>query len=160
MQQVDWSLRTIQKATRFIGPSAAWTGAWIFLLCGRWDRAEALLTDARKRRLNNPALLALLALCQARRGKLQSAILSSKLACNPHPPNKEYAKQLISLLLDGGLLREAAEQLQNVDSELRSDAELMFSMVRFKLMSRKLSEAEDWERLYRQQSGGPHKFVR
>jgi heat shock protein HtpX len=160
IQQVQWSLRKLQKSTRFTGVSAGWTAAWIYLLCGDWDRAEALMAEARKGRPNEPTLLALLALCQARRGKLQSAILSARLACKPQPRNKEYAKQFIGLLLDGGFVREAAEWLATLNSELRNDPELSFSMLRLKLIGRKFGEAEEWEHLYRQQSTRPHDLVR
>src|SRR5260370_11131851 len=130
-QQVIGSLHSLQRSTRFMRPSAAWAGAWIFVLSGNWDHAEALLYEAHKGRLREPTLLALLALCQARRGKLQSAIFNARLACNPQPPNKEYAKLLISLLLDAGLLREAQERLDKLAPEPPTHTPLMFSMLRF-----------------------------
>jgi Zn-dependent protease with chaperone function len=160
MQQVQWAVRRLQKSTRFTGPSAGWAAAWIFLLCGDWDHAEALLAEARKGRSQEPTLLALQALCQARRGKLQSAILNARTACEPRPRNKEYAKQLISLLLDGGFLREAEQHLFSLESEFRTDAELGFSVIRFKLMCRKYVEAEEWEGLYREQSKRAYDLVR
>jgi len=142
-----------------MGPSAAWAGAWIFVLSGNWDHAEALLYEAHKGRLREPTLLALLALCQARRGKLQSAIFNARLACSPQPPNKEYAKLLISLLLDAGLLCEAQERLDKLAAEHRSDTELMFSMLRLQLMSRKIDDADKWAALYRERSKGAHTLV-
>jgi hypothetical protein len=63
-------------------------------------------------------------------------------------------------LLDGGFVREAAEWLATLDSELRNDPELSFSMLRLKLIGRKFSEAEEWEKLYRQQSTRPYDLVR
>jgi Zn-dependent protease with chaperone function/tetratricopeptide (TPR) repeat protein len=159
-QQVTWALQILQKRTRFAGRSAAWAAAWIFVLCGNWEGAEALLAEARKGRLKNPTLLALLALCQARRGKLQSAIISSRRACSSAPPDKEYAKQLISLLLDGGYLRAAGEQLDKLAAECRADSELVFSMLRLKLQSRKVLEAQEWAALFQERNREPHTLVR
>src|SRR5258706_8089061 len=45
------ALHSLQRMTRFLGPSAAWAGAWIFVLSGNWDHAEALLYEAHKGRL-------------------------------------------------------------------------------------------------------------
>ena len=160
IQQMQWALRKLQKTTRFTGPSAGWAAAWIFLLCGQWDRAEALFAEARTGRPDEPTLLALQALCQARRGKLQSAIFSARLSCQPAPRNKEYTKQLIGLLLDAGFLREAQEHLAKVETELRTDPELIFSMLRFKVISRKFGDVAEWEDLYRQHAKTTHSLVR
>jgi Zn-dependent protease with chaperone function/tetratricopeptide (TPR) repeat protein len=159
-QQVMWALKTLQKQTGFKGPSGSWAAAWILALTGDWGQAEALLDEARNGRLEEPALLAVLALCQSRRGKLQSAILNSRKACTPAPPNKEYAKQLISLLLSGGFLREAKERLETLRPEWRTDTELMFSVLKAQLLSRKFDDAEEWARLFREKCKYYHDLVR
>jgi Zn-dependent protease with chaperone function/tetratricopeptide (TPR) repeat protein len=159
-QQVLWALKTLQKQTGFNGPSASWAAAWIFVLTGDWSQAEALLYEARKGRPEEPTLLALLAHCQARRGKLQSAILNSRAACTPGPPNKEYAKQLIALLLNCGFLREAKERLDTLKPEWSIDTELMFSVLKLQLLSRKFDDAAEWARLFKQQSKQSYGLVR
>ena len=159
-QQVLWALKTLQKQTGFKGPTGSWAGAWIFLLTGDSSEAEALLYEARKGRLEEPTLLALLAHCQARRGKLQSAILNSRKACTPGPPNKEYAKQLIAFLLNGGFLREAKERLETLRPEWRTDTDLMFSVLKLQLLSRKFDDAAEWARLFKEKCKYYHDLVR
>lgn len=159
-QQVAWALKALQKWTRFNGACGSWAAAWMLLLSADWERAEALLCEARKGWLEEPTLLALLALCQAKRGKLQTAIVNSRAACNPEPRNKEYAKQLISLLLDGGFLRDARERLEKLESEWRADAEVTFSVLKLQLLSRKFDEAGEWARLFKESSKRPHDLVR
>jgi tetratricopeptide (TPR) repeat protein len=157
---VLWALKTLQKQTGFKGPTGSWAGAWIFVLTGDSSEAEALLYEARKGRLEEPTLLALLAHCQARRGKLQSAILNSRKACTPGPPNKEYARQLIALLLNGGFLREAKERLETLRPEWRTDTEVMFSVLKLQLLSRKFDDAAEWARLFKEKCKYYHDLVR
>jgi tetratricopeptide (TPR) repeat protein len=159
-QQVMWALKTLQKQTGFKGPSASLAAAWILVLAGDWSQAEALLYEARKGRFEEPALLALLAHCQAIRGKLQSAILNSRKACTPGPPNKEYAKQLIGLLLSGGFLREAKERLETLRPEWRTDTDLIFSVLKVQLLSRKFEDAAEWARLFKEKCKYYHDLVR
>src|SRR6185503_491167 len=122
--------------------------------------AEAFVELARKKRPDDPTLLALLALCQAQRGKLQSAILNARRACALEAICKEREKLLIDLLLQAGYLREARERLHKLETEARQDGELMFSMVRLHLLSRNLSAAADWTELLKKSSEDPHMLVR
>jgi len=78
---------------------------------GDWARAEALLEEAVVSLRAEPTVVIMLALCQSRRGKLQSAIVNARRACTPQPRNKEHAKFLIDLLLEAGYFREAQERL-------------------------------------------------
>jgi Zn-dependent protease with chaperone function/tetratricopeptide (TPR) repeat protein len=159
-QQFTWALQALQKRTQITRGSAAWGAAWALLLTGNWSQAEAFLRMARKGRSEEPPLLALQALCQARRGKLQSAISSARQACTPKPPNQEYSKLLMNLLLDGGFLREAEEQLAGLETDATTDAELMFSLVRLNLMRRNSVGAEEWTERLKRNSAGAHTLVR
>ena len=143
-QQVTAVLPWVQAHTRLAGTSATWGVAWTLFLCGDWVHAEALLHAARKQRPAEPTPLAMLAICQARRGKLLSAILTAREVCTPEPPTKEHAKLLINLLLDGGFLREAQARLEKLKGEWSNDADLAFAMVRLNLLRRRLDEAEHW----------------
>jgi Zn-dependent protease with chaperone function len=159
-QQVAWALASVRKITGLRGGSTAWGAAWALLLIGDWARAEALIDKVRKERPEEPTLLLLLAVCQSRRGKLQSAIISARQACTPAPRNKEHAKFFIGLLLHGGYLREAEEKLLKLEGQIRGDVELMFSMLRLNLLRRNLVAAEEWTRLLRQHSTSGITLVR
>ena len=158
-QQVSMALQWIRARTRMVGASTTWGAAWALFLCGDWAHAEAFLGDARRKRPAEPTLQAVLAICQARRGKLLSAIVSARRACTPVPRNNEYAKLLIDLLLDGGFLREAQENLRRLEPGLPNDAELAFSMVRLSLMQHSAVETERWaERFKHLAPGAPSLF--
>ncbi len=84
------------------------------------------------------------ALCQLRRGKLQSAIISARRACAPRPRNREHAKFLVDLLLEGGYLGEARTRLLPLDKEIACDHELMLAAIRLDLSSRDFEGADRW----------------
>ena len=101
------ALAAIQQTSGLKGPAICWGVAWTCMLRGNWARAEALLEQVIDKNPQDPTLLHLRALCQARRGKLQSAIINARRACEPRPRNREHAKFLVDLLLEGGYMREA-----------------------------------------------------
>jgi Zn-dependent protease with chaperone function len=155
-EQLTWAIQALRKTTQLTRGSAAWGTAWALLLAGNWSQAEAFLSLARKGRSDEPTLLMLQALCQIKRGKLQSAIVSAREACNPKPRNQEYTKFLVTLLLDGGFLREAQEQMTELSTDSTTDPELMFSLVRLNLMMRNLEAAKHLtDRLKSVSSGAP-----
>src|SRR5439155_21199468 len=121
-------------------------------IVGNWNQEESFLQAAQKGRPQHATLLSVLAVCQARRGKLQTALLSARQACTPEPRDKEHAKILIDLLLDGGFLREAQERLQKLQSESQTDTELMFAMVRLNLMLRRREKAGEWTEVLKRSS--------
>ncbi|HEV7928214.1 MAG TPA: M48 family metalloprotease, partial [Verrucomicrobiae bacterium] len=157
--QVARFLASAQKCTGLKGASTAWGLGWALLLCGEWGRAEAFLAQAVKTRPQQATWLSLLALCQSRRGKLQSAILSARRACTPAPPNKEHAKLLIDLLLECGYLREANERLAPWRSEIRNDQEFTLSAIRLHLLLREFQQAAEWTEAYTA-SAPTHMLVR
>jgi Zn-dependent protease with chaperone function/tetratricopeptide (TPR) repeat protein len=159
-QEAQWALNFLQKSTGITGGSTVWGAAWALLLCGDSAPAEAFVELARQKRPDDPTLLALLALSQAQRGKLQSAILNARRACALEPICKEREKLLIDLLLQAGYLREARERLHKLETEARQDRELTFSMVRLNLLSRNLAAAATWTELLKKSSADPHMLVR
>jgi Zn-dependent protease with chaperone function/Tfp pilus assembly protein PilF len=158
-QQVTWALQALQKRTPITRGSTAWATGWTLLLVGNWTQAEAFLQIARKGREEEPTLLALQALCQARRGKHQSAILSARQACTPKPRNPEYAKLLVNLLLDGGFLREAQEQLGKLETAGTTDSELILCLVRLNLMIHKDTAAAEWTQQLKQNAPGARSLL-
>ncbi len=154
------ALAQLQLRAGFTTPSTTWAAAWALLLFGEWARAEAFLLVVIKDRPDEPTFLMLLALCQSRRGKLQSAMLSARKACTPAPRNKEHAKLLITLLLDGGYMREAEERLQPLEAEARQDAELAFAKVRIALLHRAADLAAEWTARAKENAKQPRLLVR
>jgi tetratricopeptide (TPR) repeat protein len=142
--QVVRSLAAAQKWTGLKGASTAWGMGWAWLLCGDWGRAEAFLAQALKKRPQQATWLSLLALCQSRRGKLQSAILSARRACTPAPPNPVHARLLIDLLLESGYLREARERLEPWRHLMPNDHEFTLAAIRLHLLLREFQKASEW----------------
>ncbi len=138
------ALSAVQRAAGLRGQAICWGAAWAYMLRGNWGRAEALLHQALDARPADPTLLSLRALCQSRRGKIQSAIISARHACQPRPASREHVKFLVDLLLEGGYLREAQRRLAPLDKHIRHDAELMLTAVRLNLLLRDLEAADHW----------------
>ncbi len=163
LQQVDQSVRAINFVHRSVGlktPATVWGAAWTFLLLGEWARAEGFLEKALKDRPDEPTFLTLRALCQLRRNKLQGAILSARQACTPAPRNKEHARLLIDLLLNGGYLREARTRLFELEAATAHDHELMFAFVRLHLLQRNIDAADQWTEKLKAASPGANMLVR
>ncbi len=158
--QVTQALRFVIRSTGMRGPSQPWGAGWGLLLLGDWVHAEAFLEQARTGNPASATILALLAHSQARRGKLFSAIASARQAATMQPIEKEYAKLLIDLLLQGGFLREANEQLSQLQEQAATDPELMINMVKLGLMSKQVAVANQWAELAIDSPAGPHKFVK
>lgn len=153
------ALASIQKTAGLNGRSVCWGVAWTYLLRGNWARAEALLERVLDVDVSNPTLLNLRALCQLRRGKLQSAIIGARRACEPRPVNREHAKFLIDLLLEGGYMHEAQARLLPLDREIPRDHDLMLAAVRLDLSSRNFAGADRWTDALTQSSPPAHMIV-
>ena len=153
------ALAAIQKTAGLKGPSICWGVAWTFMLRGNWARAEALLEQVIDKNPDNPTLLNLRALCQSRRGKIQSAIINARRACGPHPRNHEHAKFLIGLLLEGGYMREARTRLLPWDKEIPYDQDLMLAAIRLDLSLRDFECADQWAEALLRSSPPAHMLV-
>jgi Zn-dependent protease with chaperone function len=153
------ALAAIQKAVGLKGPSICWGVAWTFMLRGNWARAEALLEQVLDKDPANPTLLNLRALCQLRRGKLQSAIISARRACEPRPRNSEHAKFMIDLLLEGGYVREARARMLPLDKEIPYDRDLMLTAIRLDLSLHNYGGADRWAEALLRNSPPAHMIV-
>lgn len=138
------ALGQAQHTTNLTTPSTSWGAAWALVINGDYGFAEAFLHDAMRGRSNHPTLLAMLAVCQARRGKLYSAIGNARRACTPESPGLEYTKLLVGFLLDGGFSTEASSRLEGLESEIEESNDLKLAMVRLNLMIRKAEAATEW----------------
>lgn len=151
--QVSQTLRYLQKAGGMSASSIVWSAAWALLLCGDWAPAEAFLEKVCAQRPKNATLLLLLALCQSKRGKFQSALLTAREACRPQPANTEHAKFLIDLLLQVGYLREAQERLKLLKAPSEEDMEVLLMLLRLNLLLRRFAAADELcERARKKQS--------
>lgn len=153
------SINFVQNKVGLKGSSLEIGTAWFFLLSGDWGRAEAFLQQTLSQKKNDPTLLIVLAFCQSRRGKLQSAIVSARAACQTKP-EKEHIKLLIELLLNGGYLHEAGKYLTQLESDINGDEELVFAMVRFNLLHRKIEDADAWTAFLQHNFTSAHILVR
>jgi Zn-dependent protease with chaperone function/tetratricopeptide (TPR) repeat protein len=138
------ALAVVQEQAGLRGEAICWGIAWTYMLRGNWARAEALLDQTLDKQPDNPTLLNLRALCQSRRGKIQSAIISARRACQPRPVNREHTKFLIDLLLEGGYLREAQAWLRPLDKTIQYDQELMLTATRLDLLLQDYEGARYW----------------
>lgn len=154
------AFQRLQRCPGFPTASTVWAAAWALVLCHEWARAEAFLHVAIKDRPDESTLHLLLAVCQSRRGKLQGAILSARRACTPAPRNKEHAKLFLSLLLDGGFLREVREHFVPFEEAARSDAELAFCKVRLSLLHRQQALAAEWTAVVKQAASNARLLIR
>ncbi len=138
------ALAIVQQHGGLRSEATCWGVAWTYMMRGNWGRAEALLDQVLDKHPDDPTLLNLRALCQSRRGKIQSAIISARRACLPQPRNPEHAKFLIDLLLEGGYLREAQQRLEPMDKVIRYDNELALIAVRLNLLLCQFDIADRW----------------
>jgi Zn-dependent protease with chaperone function/tetratricopeptide (TPR) repeat protein len=153
-------LAFVQKRTGFTSFSTCWGAAWAALLVGDWVRAEAMLETALKKQPHQTGLLPHLAIAQSRRGKLQSAIINARLACEADPRSKDKIKLLVGRLLDGGFTNEAQEWLKRVDVETDPDPDLMFSLAQLNLLRRDFDQAARWTARIEELGNSPQSLVR
>jgi Flp pilus assembly protein TadD len=158
-EQMAGALAGIQHNAGLKGPSICWAVAWTSMLRGHWARAEALLEQVLDKNPGDPTLLNFRALCQLRRGKIQSAIISARRACSPRPRNREHAKFLVDLLLEGGYIREARTRLLPLDKEIPYDLDLMLAAIRLDLSLRNFEGANRWSEKLIRSSPPPHTMV-
>jgi Zn-dependent protease with chaperone function/tetratricopeptide (TPR) repeat protein len=135
------NLEFIRSQTALATPSTSWGAAWALFLAGDWARAEGLLLQAVERHPNNTTFLAMLAATQARRNKLQSAVLNAANAADLEPDDTELAKLAINLALDTGRLREADARLRTIQAQANTDVEIALCLVELHLMKHEYDEA-------------------
>jgi heat shock protein HtpX len=160
IQNTAQLLAFVQKQTGFRTFSTVWGAAWAGLLAGDWIRAEAMLEKALKLEPQQTTLVALLALVQSRRGKLQSSIANARRACELHPKSSEMLKFLIARLLDAGFTREAQEQMRRMSLDMEKDPEVMLSMAQFHLLRHNPAEADNWIARLKASGEAPHRLLR
>ena len=134
--------QVVRKKTGLHSPSTTWAGAWALLLCGDWRPAEALLHETLKHQPDHPQLLAMLALCQSRRGKLQSALSNIRRCCQPQPPSERHLKLFVGLLLDHGAQREAGQRMEQFGPASAYDPDVVHLRIQLHLLRHEFESAE------------------
>jgi Zn-dependent protease with chaperone function/tetratricopeptide (TPR) repeat protein len=157
--QAGWALGRLKQLTGLQSTETAWGTAWTLLMLGDWTHAEAFLHQALAERPLEASWRILLALAQARRGKLQNAIKNAREACALVPQDEEAAKLFINLLLEGGYFREAQERLMAFGDRVETDTDLIFAQVRVLLIQQKLDLANDWAERLKQQAANAQIIV-
>jgi hypothetical protein len=132
----------IRAQTALATPSTRWGAAWALFLAGDWTRSEGLLLKAVESQPRNTTFLAMLAKTQARRNKIQSAVLNASKAADLEPDDPELTKLAIRLLLDTGRLREAEARLRPILAQASSDVEIALLHVEVRLLRHQYAEAE------------------
>jgi Zn-dependent protease with chaperone function len=148
--QAGAMLAAANKAVGLRSSSSAWGAGWSLLLIGEWANAESFLAELQARHPEEVTFAALLALCQARRGKLHSAIANARLALAADPLQPARIKLLAELLLDGGYLRDAQQLLTEADNLVRSLPPLTLAMIRLCLLRHDFGQADQWIEILRQ----------
>lgn len=159
VEQVRIQMHQLHRATRMGTPSSKWAAAWALLLLGDWATAESFLDDVVKRSPWDPSLRAMMAHCQARRGKYQSAVANARFAVEKDPGSIEILKLLIDVLLASGHVLEAGERLARVKSLADRDEQLAMALARVNLLSQDFGEAERWSQILRGKPAAPHILV-
>ena len=160
VQQAHQALNYLGKMTGMTTPGILWSAGWTLVTLSDWVPAEAFLEKLCQSKKKHPTHLFLLSLCQSKRGKMQSSLLTARLACTPAPANNEQAKFLIDLLLQLGYLREAEARLRLLEAEAGDDIEIMLLMVRLNLLLRNFAGADKWSEQMRGKQAGAHYFLR
>jgi len=138
------SLQAVLNLTGFRSSSTRWGASWTFILLGSWAEAEALLHLLLEQEPEDATLLALMALCQSQRGKLQNAVANIRKTCDPQPASREHVKLLIRLLLDRGDKNEASRWLQTLQEDIKADRDLVYAMIRLHLLQREFGAASEY----------------
>lgn len=158
--QVNWALRRLKQMTGLNTTETAWSAGWALILLGDWTHAEAFLDQALAKRPLEASWRMLLALAQARRGKLQNGIKNAREACALMPEDEEAAKLFINMLLEGGYFREAQERLDALQHKLNEDTDLIFAQVKALLIRQDIEKANEWAEYLKAKAANAQIIVR
>jgi len=133
---------TVAKNTGLRGRAGLWGAAWPLVLLGEWFAAEATLQALQREPGADPTVAALLAICQARRNKIQSAIAQARVAFSAGPRQRDRLQLLVDLLITGGFLAEAERLLRDAGAMVEDDTKLGLARVRLFLLRHDFTGAD------------------
>lgn len=158
--QVGWAFARLKQLTGLKSTETSWAAGWALLMVGDLAHAEAFLETALAKRPLEATWRLMLALAQARRGKLQVAIKNAREACALKPEEIEGAKLFVNLLVESGYFREAQEQLEKLGDKVNGDPELMLAQVRVLLIQQNIEGATHWAELLKENGGSGQQILR
>ncbi len=159
-EQAGWALARAKELTGLKSPGSVLGAGWTLLLLADWTHAEAFLDQALAKHPHETSWRMMMALAQARRGKLQNAIKNAREACDLTPEDDESVKLFISLLLEGGYFREAQERLTSLGDRANEDVDLIFAHVRVQLIQQNVEQANAWAEHLKQKAPNAQMMVR
>lgn len=150
------ALNFLRLSANITQGSLAWGSAWALVLLGDWQHAEALLRSLLRQDPAQPTPLALLALSQSRRGKIQSAVVSVRKAVALRPADDALRSLLVEMLITAGFLREAAEHIGPPESEFARTRDMQLAQLRIRLLTQDREGAGPFAEAYmRHEPAGP-----
>lgn len=158
--QTGAMLGFVRDKVGFHTPATLWGAAWALTLLGDWEHAEAMLWRKHEQDPANTTFLALLALAQLRRNKLQSAAANTTRALAIDGNQTAVVTLLVETLLDAGRLRDAARHLEQLEPLARGDTELALLQVRLNLLRRRFDLARQWAATLRANDASPKWLIR
>jgi Zn-dependent protease with chaperone function/tetratricopeptide (TPR) repeat protein len=142
-EQATRTLEVVRRRAGCRSPSTCWGAAWALVMLEDWG-AEGLLLRLVARQPAEPTFVALLALAQLKRNKVNTGIDSARKALALAPGNEAIAQLLIEGLLQAGRVREALEASAPLQATAEQDARGAFLMVRLRLMAHDAEGAVRW----------------
>jgi Zn-dependent protease with chaperone function/tetratricopeptide (TPR) repeat protein len=143
----DQAADMLQRLTARVGlrsPNLVWGAAWVLVMIDSWEPAEGLLLRLHKKRPDEPTFLALLALAQYNRNKLQSATLNADRARILDPRNDDLLKLLLGIMISGGQVHRAHAELTSLGARADDDVDHALSWLRVSLIRREFDLARRW----------------
>lgn len=135
-------LNVVQSATNFRTFSTQWGAAWVLLLFGAWDQAEALLASALRKAPQEVRLKAYLAWAQFNRGKQHSALRNIRAAIAADADDLEQRILAVRLLIGLGQVDEAEQLLNQPRTDPVTDPKWGIEVVRIHLVRHDLEKAD------------------
>lgn len=152
-------LGTVLKRTGLHTPNLLWGAAWTLILLGDWASAEPMLEILRRGDPTRDTFMALLALCQSRCNKLQSATANARRAFDVFPSSKARIELLADLMIRAGHLVEAEKVLEGAGSAAETEPGLIESQIWLRLTRREFAAADQWVERLRKIGIAGHAYV-
>ncbi len=132
----------IARSTGLHSSGSLWSAAWALYLMQQYENAEPMLGELKRRHPDVVTYAGLLASCQARRGKIQSALPNARDVFRDRPTSNARREILVDLLVWNGHQDEAEKRLTEVPIE--GEPRLVLSMIRLQLTRGNRAEADRW----------------
>lgn len=116
--QVSDTINRVLQKTAWTSEASLWGSGWALAMSGNHFTAEAVLQQLVQRASSVPTYRALLAWCQAQRGKNQSALRTLEPLVAAEPDVVAYAELQLNTLLALGRLDDASARLSRLPTAI------------------------------------------